>query len=83
MLLHLEKTKKSDIQKLFPFSKENKLSLSLVDADKTKTYLSGAALSSVELKKLIVSSRKSGSVSLEKAHRQIRKKINLIIRSNN
>ena len=53
MLLQLEKTKKADLQKLFAFAKENSLQLSLVDTDKTKTYLPGAALSPKELKQLI------------------------------
>ena len=75
MLLQLEKTKKADLQKLFAFAKENSLQLSLVDADKTKTYLPGAALSPKELKQMITKSRKSGTVSMGKAHLQIRKKL--------
>ena len=76
MLLRLEKTKKADLQKLFAFAKQNSLQLSLVDADKTKTYLPGEVLSPKELKQLITVSRKSGTVSIEKAHQQIRKKLN-------
>jgi hypothetical protein len=76
MLLQLENTPKANIQKLFVFAKENSLQLSLVDADKTKTYLPGAALTAKETKKLIERSRKSGTVSMEAAHKQIRKKLN-------
>ena len=76
MLLRLEKTKRSDLEKLFAFAKQNSLQLSLVDADKTKTYLPGEALSTKELKQLVTSSRKSGTMPLEKAHQQIRKKLN-------
>ena len=76
MLLQLENTPKANIQKLFVFAKENSLQLSFVDADKTKTYLPGAALTAKETKQLIESSRKSGIVSLEKAHKEIRKKLN-------
>lgn len=76
MLLQLENTPKSNIQKLFAFAKENSLLLSFVDADKTKTYLPGKALSPKETKQLIERSRKSGIVSLEKVHKQIRKNLN-------
>ncbi len=76
MLLQLENAKKSSLQKLFAFAAENSLHLSLVDADKTKTYLPGEALTAKELKKLVEHSRKSGTVSLEKAHKQIQKKLN-------
>ena len=76
MLLQLEKIKKADLQKLFAYAKQNSLQLSLVDADKTKTYLPGEALSAKEQKQLIATSRKSGTISLEKAHQQIRKKLN-------
>ncbi len=76
MLLQLEKTKKADVQKLFEFAKNNNLQLTLVDSDKTKSYLPGKALTSAELKKLISKSRKSGVVSLAKGHQAIRKKMN-------
>ena len=76
MLLQLEKTKKGSLEKLFAFAKENSLKLSLVDADKTKLYLPGEPLNSKEIKHLIEKSRKSGTVSLKKAHQQIRKKLN-------
>lgn len=76
MLLQLENTKKANLQKLFAFAEQNSLQLSFVDADKTKTYLPGTALSTKETKQLIESSRKSGIVSLEKAHKKIRKKLN-------
>ncbi len=76
MLLQLENTQKANIQKLFVFAKENSLKLSFVDADKTKTYLPGKALSSKETKQLIEHSRKSGIVTMEKVHKQIRKKLN-------
>ena len=76
MLLSLENAKKASLQKLFAFAAENSLHLSLVDADKTKTWLPGKALSTTEIKKMIDHSRKSGTLSLEKAHKQIRKKLN-------
>jgi len=75
MLLQLDNTKKSDIQKLFEFAKENDLQLKLVDADKTQLYLPGKPLSSKELKQLIDHSRRSGTITMKKGHRQIRKKI--------
>lgn len=76
MLLQLKESKKADIRKLIAFAKQNSLHLSVVDADKTKTYLPGKALDHKEIKELITKSRKSGKVSLEKAHKQIRKKLN-------
>ena len=42
----------------------------------TLTHFAGKALTPKELKQLIISSRKSGTISMEKAHRQIRKKLN-------
>ena len=68
--------KKKDIQKLFAFAKENSLQLTLVDSDKTKIYLPGAALSANELKHVVSKSRKSGTVPISKAHQQIRTKLN-------
>ena len=76
MLLQLEKSKRADLEKLLAFAKENKLQLSLVDADKSKTYLPGKALSAKELEQLIMSSRKSRTISMKEAHQQIRKKLN-------
>ena len=58
------------------FAKENRVQLSFVDADKTKSYLPGNALSAEELEQLIISGRKSGTISMKVAHRQIRKKLN-------
>ena len=76
MLLQLENTGKENLQKLFDFAAENKLQLSFVEADKTKTYLPGKPFTAKETKLLIEKSRKSGIVSLKKAHQQIRKKLN-------
>jgi len=76
MLLQLKESKKADVQKLIAFAKQNSLHLTVVDADKTKTYLPGKPLDDKEIKELITKSRKSGKVSLEKAHKQIRKKLN-------
>ncbi len=76
MLLQLKETKKADVQKLFAFAKQNSIHLTLVDEDKAKIYLPGEALEAKEIKKLITKSRKSGTVTLEKAHIQIRKKLN-------
>ena len=77
MLLQLENAKKTTLQKLFAFATENSLDLKLVDADKTKTYLPGKALTASEIKKMVAHSRQSGIVSLEKAHKQIRKKLHI------
>ncbi|MEP7168770.1 MAG: hypothetical protein ABI855_05315 [Bacteroidota bacterium] len=76
MLLQLEKAKKATLRKLLEYAKANRMQLTLVDADKTKTYLPGKQLTEKELKNLIVKSRKSGIVSMTEAHRKIRKKIN-------
>lgn len=76
MLLQLDKAKKSSLQKLLEVAKANRMNLTLVDADKTKTYLPGEQLTDKELKSLIVQSRKSGKVSMEDTHQNIRKKIN-------
>jgi hypothetical protein len=76
MLLQLKETKKEDVQKLIAFAKQNSLHLTVVDADKTKAYLPGAPLNRKEIKELISKSRKSGTVSLKEAHKQIRKKLN-------
>lgn len=76
MLLQIENTKKNILQKLFAFAAENNIELSLVDADKTKLYLPGKALSVKETKQLIEKSRNSGTVSMTKIHKQIRHKLN-------
>ena len=76
MLLQLKETKKADVQKLIAFAKQNSLHLTVIDSDKTKTYLPGEPLDEKEIKELITKSRKSGKVSLDKAHKQIRKKLN-------
>lgn len=76
MLLQLEKYRKENLRKLLAFAKENKMKLTLVDADKTKLYLPGEPLDEKELKQMILRSRKSGTLKMEDAHKQIRKKIN-------
>lgn len=75
MLLQLGNAKKSDLKKLFDFAKENSLELTLVDADKNKSFLPGESLSAKEIKLLISKSRESGSISMEKAHQSIRKRL--------
>ncbi len=49
----------------------------LLQLKETKSYLFGEVLQPKQLKRLIIKSRKSGTVSLDKAHEQVRKKLTL------
>jgi hypothetical protein len=71
MLIQLENTSQENIIKLLQFAKQNQINLSLVDSD-TNYTLPGKFLSQKELTKIIVTSRKSGTVSMQEAHKLIR-----------
>jgi hypothetical protein len=76
MLLQLENTDPENINKLLSFARENHLELSVIDDDKDNYFLPGKALTHDQLTQLIESARKSGVISLEKAHRAITDSLN-------
>ena len=76
MLLQLENTDKTAIDKLFAFAKKHHLRLSLIDDADNNLHLPGKPLSPEELTQLIKKSRESGMISMENAHQIIRKKFN-------
>lgn len=72
MLLQLENTNPESIKKLLSFARENHLELSVLDDINGSHFLPGKPLTSKQLTQLIENSRKSGMISLENAHKQIR-----------
>ena len=76
MLLQLENTNKENISKLIDYAKKLNINLSLVDEDNSNYALPGKPLDDAQLKKLIESSRNSGTISLNDAHAIIRKNFN-------
>jgi len=73
MLLQLEDTGQEAIQKLMRFAEQNHLHLSLLDENEN-FYLPGNPLSASQLNELIDKGRKSGTISMEEAHKTIRNK---------
>lgn len=76
MLFQLEDTSKESIDKLLAFAKQNHLQLSLVDDAEDNLFLPCKPLSDLQLSALIEKSRKSGMVSMQKAHEIIRNAYN-------
>lgn len=76
MLLQLENTGKDDISKLLAFARKNNLQLSLIDEGEENLFLPGKPLTPEKLKQLIESSRRSGVISMQDAHQQIRNNYN-------
>lgn len=76
MLLQLENTDKENVNKLLAFARQNHLQLSLVDDCDDNIFLPGKPLTPQQLNQLIETSRKSGTVSMTKAHRVIRTNCN-------
>ena len=68
MLLQLEDTHHSNVNKLIIFAKENNLKLSLVDESENNYILPGKPLTPEQITELIKSSRKSEVVSMNNAH---------------
>ena len=73
MLLQLENNSKEDVNKLLAFANQNQIKLSLV-YDSDQFHLPGKPLTDKQIAQLIDSSRQSGSISMQHAHRTIRSK---------
>lgn len=76
MLLQLENTDKTNIDKLLAYAKQNNLQLSLIDDVDNNLVLPGKPLTSDELTQLVELSRASGIISKENAHQTIRSRYN-------
>ncbi len=72
MLFQLNNTSKANIDKLLAFAKQNQLQLCLVDDAVDNLFLPGKPLSPKQVCAMIEKSRKSGIISMEKAHEIIR-----------
>ncbi len=72
MLLQLENTNPENINKLLSFARENHLELSVVDDINGSHFLPGKPLTPNQLTQIIENSRKSGMLSMENAHKEIR-----------
>ena len=72
MLLQLENTNPENINKLLSFARENHLELSVVDDINGSHFLPGKPLTPNQLTQIIENSRKSGMISMENAHKEIR-----------
>ncbi|GEO08238.1 hypothetical protein [Segetibacter aerophilus] len=75
MLLQLENNHRGDVDKLLEFAKQNNLKLSVVD-ESDAPHLPGKPLTNDQVNLLIEKSRKSGMISLQNAHQQIRESFN-------
>ncbi|MEO6329244.1 MAG: hypothetical protein ABIO55_09940 [Ginsengibacter sp.] len=75
MLLQLENAHRGDIDKLLAFAKQNHLKLSLLD-DSENYQLPGKPLTEQQITQLIEDSRKSGIISMQRAHKVIRNNYN-------
>ncbi len=75
MLLQLENTSQEEVTKLLAFAQQNHLKLSLKD-NTNQHHLPGKPLTEVQLTSLIESSRKSGMITMHKAHQTIRNSYN-------
>lgn len=76
MLLQLENTNPESIKKLLSFAHENHLKLSVIDDINGSHFLPGKPLTPHQLTEIIENSRKSGLISIEDAHTQIRNSFN-------
>ncbi len=68
MLLQLEDTQHENVNKLLAFAKANHIKLSLVDEVENNYTLPGRPLTSEQITSLIENGRKSGIISMKKAH---------------
>ena len=76
MLLQLENSNKDSVAKLLDFARLNHLNLSLIDDIEDNVFLPGKPLSDDDMEKLIINSRQSGIINIDKAHSTIRKYLN-------
>ncbi len=76
MLLQLENTNAANVMKLIDYANQLHLHLSIIDENYNNTALPGKPLSALQLKTMIESSRKSGTISMNAAHQIIRKNFN-------
>lgn len=76
MIFQLENTNKENIDKLLAFAKQNQIKLSVLDNFENNYFLPGKPLHADELSLLIESSRRSGQISMQDAHSEIRKSFN-------
>jgi hypothetical protein len=72
MLLELENTDSTHLNKLIDYARQLNLKLSLVDDDAQSTALPGKPLSAQSITALIETSRKSGTISIRQAHEAIK-----------
>ena len=73
MLLQLENTSDSNLNKLLEYAKQLNLKLKLVDQNEHNAALPGKPLSESALKAMIETGRKTGAITMETAHDIIRK----------
>lgn len=76
MLLQLHDTSQENVNKLLAYAREIRVDLSLVDDAGDNNTLPGKPLTSEQLTQLIESSRRSGMINLEDAHKLIRRSYN-------
>lgn len=76
MLLQLENTTPESINKLLSFARKNHLELSVLDVINGSHFLPGKPLTPDQLTRIIESSRKSGIISLDNAHKAIEDSFN-------
>ena len=74
MLLLLENTSSSNLNKLMEYARQLNLRLSLID--ESNTSLPGKPLSDDALRSMIEQGRKTGTIAMESAHTIIRKNFN-------
>jgi hypothetical protein len=72
MLLQLENTSSANLKKLLEYARQLNLNLRLIDQETNKAALPGKPLSEAALRTMIENGRKTGIISMEKAHRTIR-----------
>lgn len=76
MHLQLENTSEVNLKKLLDYARQLNLHLSLVDDNENSLALPGKPLSPSDLRSLIEHGRKTGTVSMDAAHKSIRAKFN-------
>ena len=76
MLLQLENTNKENIKKRMDYANALNLNLSFIDDGDDNLTLPGKPLSNNQLKSMIETSRQSGIISMEQAHKIIRNSFN-------
>ena len=77
MLFQLNNTSKANVEKLLALAKQNQLAICLLDDNSDdNVFLPGKPLTEEQLTQLIDTSRKSGMVSMKRAHQVIRESYN-------